>query len=434
MGGPSSSPGNPERSELIRRIFADDDDMMPPSESRLSLTDAEKALLLRWVKEGAEYRPHWAFLPVRSDPLPKRPAERSSTNPIDTFIATRLADAGLRLAPEASRETVIRRAALTLTGLPPTPAEIDAFLADTSPKAFEHVVDRYLASAAYGERMAMDWLDLARYADTYGYQADFDRDVSPYRDWVIRAFNDSLPYDQFLTWQLAGDLLPGATRDQRVATAFNRLHRQTNEGGSIEEEFRTEYAVDRVNTFGTAVLGLTVECARCHDHKFDPITQRDYFSLFAFFNNIDESGLYSHFTNATPDSRASAVAGRQDRAPGSDCGAHRRNGTTIEVAGAVGTRALPAMDRTRAAAAHTRACRTSWVRRRPYRHDTGWRRDRATPDRVGAKPAQLHDGPQLVREHAASANGALRFSGDNSVVHPGAPTFVRTDPFRCPSD
>ena len=189
---------------------------------------------------------------------------------------------------------------MTLTGLPPSLAEIDAFLADTSPAAFERVVDRYLASPAYGERMAMDWLDLARYADTYGYQADVDRDMSPYRDWVIRAFNGNLPYDQFLTWQLAGDLLPRATREQRIATAFNRLHRQTNEGGSIEEEFRTEYAADRVNTFGTAMLGLTLECARCHDHKFDPITQRDYYSLFGFFNNIDESGLYSHFTNATP--------------------------------------------------------------------------------------------------------------------------------------
>ena len=163
-----------------------------------------------------------------------------------------------------------------------TPAEIDAFLADRSPGAYARAVDRYLASPAYGERMAMDWLDLARYADTYGYQADFDRDMSPYRDWVIRAFNQNLPYDQFLTWQLAGDLLPGATREQRIATAFNRLHRQTNEGGSVEEEFRTEYVVDRVNTFGTAMLGLTVECARCHDHRFDPITQRDYYALFAF--------------------------------------------------------------------------------------------------------------------------------------------------------
>jgi hypothetical protein len=162
------------------------------------------------------------------------------------------------------------------------------------------MIEHYLASPAYGERMAVDWLDLARYADTYGYQNDVERDVSPYRDWVIRAFNENLPYDQFLTWQLAGDLLPNATREQRIATAFNRLHRQTNEGGSIDEEFRIEYVLDRVNTFGTAVLGLTLECARCHDHKYDPISQRDYFALSAFFNSIDESGLYSHFTSATP--------------------------------------------------------------------------------------------------------------------------------------
>jgi hypothetical protein len=421
-------PGNPEHSELIRRIFADDDDMMPPSESHLSLTDAEKALLLRWVKEGADYRPHWAFLPVRSGPLPKAQTESASANPIDSFIARRLADAGLRPAPEAPRETFIRRAALTLTGLPPTLAEIDGFLADTSPKAFERVVDRYLASPAYGERMAMDWLDLARYADTYGYQADVDRDMSPYRDWVIRAFNDNLPYDQFLTWQLAGDLLPRATRDQRIATAFNRLHRQTNEGGSIEEEFRTEYAADRVNTFGTAVLGLTLECARCHDHKFDPITQRDYFSLFAFFNNIDESGLYSHFTNATPTPALLLwPAGRAE--------AHDK----------IAARIAETERQLRALAQSARGPFEQWVGGAqlhlpaPVAHlafdavaaETTPERVviETTPDRVAAQPARLHDGPQLVREASTDANGALRFSGDNSVVHPGAPTFVRTDPF-----
>ena len=221
-------------------------------------------------------------------------------NPIDAFVRARLDQEGLSPATRASSETLIRRLAFNLTGLPPSPAEIDAFLGDRAPGAYERLVDRYLASPAYGERMAMDWLDLARYADTYGYQNDVERDMSPYRDWVIAAFNRNLPYDQFLTWQLAGDLLPNPTREQRIATAFNRLHRQTNEGGSIEEEFRTEYVVDRVNTFGMSMLGLTLECARCHDHRFDPITQRDYYSLFAFFNNIDESGLYSHFTNATP--------------------------------------------------------------------------------------------------------------------------------------
>ena len=421
-------PGNPDRSELIRRIFADDDDMMPPFESHLSLNDAEKALLLRWVKEGADYRPHWAFLPVRTEPVAKRAAEDSSANPIDAFIAARLADAGLRPAPEASRETFIRRAALTLTGLPPTLAEIDAFVADPSPAAFEHVVDRYLASPAYGERMAMDWLDLARYADTYGYQADVDRDMSPYRDWVIRAFNDNLPYDQFLTWQLAGDLLPHATRDQRVATAFNRLHRQTNEGGSIEEEFRTEYVADRVNTFGTAMLGLTLECARCHDHKFDPITQRDYFSLFAFFNNIDESGLYSHFTNATPTpSLLLWPAGRRE--------SHDRIAARI----AETERQLKVLARS------ARGAFDKWVASGHLRTPVPVAHlsfdaieDDVTPEGVatqrirdgrGLEAARLQDGPVLVREPAPSANGALRFSGDNGVVHPGAPTFVRTDPF-----
>jgi hypothetical protein len=428
-------PGNPERSELIRRIFADDDDMMPPSESHLSLSADEKALLLRWVKEGADYKPHWAFVPVRSEAVPKPATHVASTDPIDLFIGTRLANAGLRPAPAASRETFIRRAALTLTGLPPTLEEIDSFLADTSPKAFEHVVDRYLASPAYGERMAIDWLDLARYADTYGYQADFDRDMSPYRDWVIRAFNTNLPYDQFLTWQLAGDLLPGATRDQRVATAFNRLHRQTNEGGSIEEEFRTEYAADRVNTFGTAMLGLTLECARCHDHKFDPITQRDYFSLFAFFNNIDESGLYSHFTNATPTPALLLwPAGRSE--------AHDRIAARI----AQTERQLKRLAQSARGPFEPWIARTPQLRTpAPVAHlafdaievekkdadakDAAPKEVETTPDRVAAKPALLQDGPQLVREPASSTKGALRFSGDNAVVHPGAPTFTRTDPF-----
>ena len=306
-------PGDPGKSELIRRINSDyEDDVMPPPESHLALSDAEKTLLKRWVAEGADYKPHWSLIPVHAVAVPTDPDARARRIRSMRWCASALdergcerapaprLEKGLRPAPQASPEILLRRLALNLTGLPPTPAEIDAFLADRSPNAYARAVDRYLSSPAYGERMAMDWLDLARYADTYGYQADVDRDMSPYRDWVIRAFNQNLPYDQFLLWQLAGDLLPNATREQRIATAFNRLHRQTNEGGSIEEEFRTEYVLDRVNTFGTSMLGLTLECSRCHDHKFDPITQRDYYSLFAFFNSIDESGLYSHFTNATP--------------------------------------------------------------------------------------------------------------------------------------
>jgi hypothetical protein len=258
-------PGDPSKSELVRRITTDDtEDMMPPPESKLSLTADEKALLTRWVAEGAEYRPHWSLAPVAATPLRPRAGTSVTSNPIDAFVRARLEQEGLSPSAQASPEVLVRRLAFDLTGLPPSVEDIEAFAADPSEAAYEGLIDRYLASPAYGERMAVDWLDLARYADTYGYQADVERDMSPYRDWVISAFNRNLPYDQFLTWQLAGDLLPNASREQRIATAFNRLHRQTNEGGSIEEEFRTEYVVDRVNTFGTSMLGLTIESVSIH--------------------------------------------------------------------------------------------------------------------------------------------------------------------------
>ena len=293
-------PGDTNQSELVRRIFAtDDDDQMPPEKSHRVLSAADKDLFKRWVEQGAEYKPLWSFMPVEKVTPPKHTGNWAK-NPIDDFIAAKLAAENLSPSPVAPRETLLRRLALDLTGLPPTAEDLDYFTADPSPDAYDRFVDKYLASPAYGERMALDWLDLARYSDTYGYQQDEARDVSPWRDWVIQAFNTNLRYDEFLRWQLAGDLLPNATRDQKLATAFNRLHRQTNEGGSIDEEFRAEYAADRVNTFGTAMLGLTVGCARCHDHKFDPLTQHDYYSMFAFFNNIDEAGMYSHFTRATP--------------------------------------------------------------------------------------------------------------------------------------
>ena len=252
------------------------------------------------MAQGAEFKPHWSLIPVERVSPPRTQNQAWPRNPIDRFVLAKLEAVHLTPAPAAPRETILRRLALDLTGLPPSLAELDAFLADTSSQAYERAVERYLSSPAYGEWMAVDWLDLARFADTYGYQADVATDLSAWRDWVIRAFNDNLPYNQFLQWQIAGDLLPHATRDQRLATAFNRLHRQTNEGGSIEAEFRSEYVSDRVNTFGTAMLGFTLGCARCHDHKYDPIKQREYYSLTAFFNNIDESGLYPHFTHATP--------------------------------------------------------------------------------------------------------------------------------------
>jgi len=302
-------PGKPDESGVIARITASDPgERMPPSKSNLALSPDEIALIRRWIAEGAEYKPHWAFLPLPDHvPVPAVTDSKWPAGPLDHFVLARLEREGLRPSPPASREDWIRRVSFDLTGLPPTPAEVDAFLADASPRAFERVVDRLLASPHYGERLALEWLDAARYADSFGYQADGDSQLWPWRDWVIRAFNRNLPFDQFLTWQIAGDLLPltptplppgergrgeGATRDQRLATAFNRLHRMTNEGGSIAEEWRNEYVSDRVHTFGTAVLGLTLECCRCHDHKFDPLTMKDYYGLGAFFNSIDEWGTY----------------------------------------------------------------------------------------------------------------------------------------------
>lgn len=291
-------PGDLAGSEVVARIFATDaKDVMPPPEAKLELTEAQKAMLKRWIAEGAKYEKHWAFIPPQRHAAP---AVADAPTPEDAFIRTRLAAEGLAPTPEASRETLIRRVALDLTGLPPTIAEIDSYLADTSPRAYETMVDHFLNGPNYAEHMTSQWLDVARYADTFGYQADRDTTVWPWRDWVIRAFDKNMPYDEFIREQIAGDLLPNATQDQHLATAFNRLHRQTNEGGSVLEEFRVNYVSDRTETFGTAFLGLTISCARCHDHKFDPISQKNYFELSAYFSNIDESGMYAHFTSAIP--------------------------------------------------------------------------------------------------------------------------------------
>lgn len=289
-------PGKSSESELVSRIVTTNaDDKMPPVDSNRTLTPKEIQLLAKWIDEGAKWGQHWAFVPPVRTTL-----ETKTPNPIDGFVRARLEREKLRPAPEASKETWLRRVTFDLTGLPPTIKEVDEFLADTSANAHEKVVDRLLASSQYGERMATEWLDIARFADTHGYQMDRFRPVWPYRDWVIKAFNENLPFDQFVTWQLAGDLLPNATKEQRLATAFNRLHNQNEEGGVVEEEYRVAYVVDRVNTFGTAFLGLTTECARCHDHKYDPLTQKDFYSLFAFFQNIDEAGQTSYFTDSMP--------------------------------------------------------------------------------------------------------------------------------------
>ena len=296
-------PGRPQESSLIERVFSTDADaVMPPPKFNKPLTEEQKDLLRKWIAEGAEYHPHWSFIPVpKVIPVP-RPNDPSGwmRTPIDAFVLERLQKEHQLPATEVSREKWLRRASFDLTGLPPSLTELDTFLSDQSTNAYELAADRLLRSSAFGERMANMWLDVARYADTFGYQADRDMHMWPWRDWVIRAFNDNLPYDQFIQWQTAGDLLPNATRDQRLATAFNRLHRQTNEGGSTEEEFRQAYIADRVVTNGTAFLGVTLDCSRCHDHKYDPILQADFYKLAAFFTSIDEHGLYSHFTETAP--------------------------------------------------------------------------------------------------------------------------------------
>ncbi|MEM6342906.1 MAG: DUF1553 domain-containing protein [Bacteroidota bacterium] len=289
--------GDPEKSEVVRRILDQDPErLMPPPESNLSLNDYEKALLIRWIDEGAEYKPHWSFQKPQKAEIA---TSQSSENPIDFFVRQQAKQKGFTPSPEADKESLIRRVTLDLTGLPPTIEEIDAFLADDRPDAYERLVDRLLASASCGERLAVDWMDLSRFADTHGYTVDRYRDMSPWRDWVIRAFNDNMSYDQFVSWQLAGDLLPNPTREQLLATGFNRNHSQNMEGGIVDEEFRVEYVVDRTNTLGAAFLGLTLECSRCHDHKYDPISQKEYYQLYSFFNNVQEAGQIS-FDNAMP--------------------------------------------------------------------------------------------------------------------------------------
>jgi len=278
-------PGNIEKSELLRRITSTDkEEVMPPPKEHKKLKAEEIALLTRWVKEGANWTGHWAFEPV------KAPAPPAPGNPIDGFVVARLAAEKLALSPEADRARLIRRVSLDLTGLPPTIPEVDAFLADKTPAAYEKVLDRLLASPHFGERLALPWLDVARYGDTSGYHNDSLRDMWLWREWVIKAFNANKPFSDFTIEQLAGDLLPKATIDQQVASGFHRNVMTSDEGGLIEEEYLNIYVVDRVATTGTAWLGLTIACAQCHDHKYDPITQRDFYQLYAFFNNVPETG------------------------------------------------------------------------------------------------------------------------------------------------
>ncbi len=395
-GARAVSPGHADESELLARVVSEDpDEVMPPPATKMPVSAEQREVLARWIESGAVYQPHWAFIaPVHTEP----PAVKLlgwGRDPIDGFVLGKLEGAGLSPAPEADRATLLRRVSLVLTGLPPTPEKTAEFVADRSADAYEKQVDRLLASPAFGERMAVDWLDAARFADTYGYQSDWDCRVWPWRDWVIGAFNADKPYDEFVREQLAGDLMPGATDEQRLATVFNRLHRQTNEGGSIEAEFRQEYVSDRVHTFGTAMLGMTLECARCHDHKYEPILQKDYYSLCALFGSIDEAGTYPYITGATPPPTMRLPTREQrEKLAELDAGV---------------ARALEAARVTREAGA-VRA--QAWV--------TG------TPEVVAPAPV-LRD--TLAGDAVSPAGPARLFDGDTGVVLENAPRFRRCDAY-----
>src|SRR3989441_751589 len=301
-GGLAIVRGDPSKSMMVQRISSDNEAFrMPPAYFGLpKLPPREIELIRRWIEQGATWQKHWSLIPPERPPLPRVNHKGWASNPIDNFILARLEREGLAPSPEADRRTLIRRVTLDLTGLPPTPAEVDAFLNDRSPDAYEKVADRLLRSPRYAENMAWQWLDAARYADTNGYQSDGVRSMWRWRDWVIDAFNRNMPFNRFTVEQLAGDLLPSATRDQVIATGFNRNHRTSAEGGIIDEEFRVAYVVDRVDTTSTVWLGLTIGCARCHDHKFDPIAQKEYYQLFAYFNNVPEKGFVYNFGNEEP--------------------------------------------------------------------------------------------------------------------------------------
>ncbi|MFT5124776.1 MAG: hypothetical protein ACI97B_003414 [Verrucomicrobiales bacterium] len=291
-------PGKVEESALWERIqSSDDDDIMPPPDFHKPLSPTEKATLKQWIGEGAPYEAHWAFVKPRKADVPQRPGVIHS---IDAFLQARLEREGLAPAPPADRETLIRRATLDLTGLPPTLAEIDAFLADTRPDAWSRLIDELMTRPTYGEHMARYWLDLARYADTHGMHLDNKRSMWPYRDWVVRAYNKNLPFDEFTRWQLAGDLLPEPTLDQRVASGFNRCNVTTGEGGSINEEWIYRYAVDRTSTAAEVWMGLTAGCAVCHDHKFDPLSTREFYSLYAFFNSAADPAMDGNREDTPP--------------------------------------------------------------------------------------------------------------------------------------
>lgn len=417
-------PGKPGESELMRRLTAHDaSTRMPPKDSKLSVSVAEIEVLRRWIAGGAPYAAHWSFEPLPDQvALPKVERAGWGKNGIDAFVLAALEREGLVPSAPAGPEVLGRRVGLTLTGLPLSNDSRAAFVGrGGDDAAIGTLVDELLASPRFGEHMASEWLDVARYADTFGYQSDVARPVWPWRDWVIAAYNDNLPFDQFATWQIAGDLLPQATREQRLATAFQRLHRQTNEGGSVEEEMRLEYVADRTETFATAFLGMTVGCARCHDHKFDPVSQREYYELSAYFDNIDESGLYSHFTRATPTPALSLATDKQSQ-------------QEVDAAAAVQKleAELVALDKD-VVAQHL----SEWEEVRgndtPDADLVGWfafetLARSALVNAVGDNkaPGKIGDKPVLVEGRLGKA---IQFHGENWAKFPGVADFDRHQPF-----
>ncbi len=403
-------PGRSGESELFARLISGDElEVMPPPKSNRKLTPGQIDKVRRWIDEGARWSNLWSLTPPRRPSLPEAEGGKAWVrNPIDRFVLDRLGREGLAPSQEARKEALIRRAAFDLTGLPPDPEEVDAFLADAAPDAFDRLVDRLLASPRYGERMAVDWLDLARFADTHGFQMDRERPMWAWRDWVIRSFNRNQRFDEFVTWQVAGDLLPNPTREQRLATAFNRLHMQNEEGGVVEEEFRVSYVVDRVDTFGTAFLGLTLECSRCHDHKFDPITQRDFYSLFSFFQNIDESGQTSYFTTSMP---VPTVLLSDDATDARLEDLDRR---------------ILAKERQLKDVVVDRGEFERWLVHRPEEPTVPGQVASFAFDTLDDKSARPHEGPELVE---GKSGKAVLLDGEDGFTFPKVGHFTRVDPF-----
>jgi len=413
-------PGDLDKSEVYKRIITTEaDDLMPPRKSGKTLTAAQKDLIKRWIEEGAAWAEHWAIVAPQRPAPPEVKEKAWAKNEIDRFILARLEKENLKPSSEADKPTLIRRASQDLTGLPPTPEEVDAFLADNTPQAYEKLVDKLMASPRYGERMALDWLDAARFADTHGFHIDSQRDMWPWRDWLINAYNKNQPFDQFTVDQIAGDLIPNATTDQIVASGFNRNHCINFEGGAFPQEYLTAYIIDRVSTTSTVWLGLTIGCAQCHDHKFDPITQKEFYQFYAFFNKVAENGLDGRDGNAVPVAKAPA-AGQRERL---DAIAKRITGIQHQI-----TAREKASEPNALAWAKEAATKLGDKSFAPADLAVHFTFDETTgdsvTDAVGKKPGKFKGKPQRV---PGRFGGALKFDGNDFIDVGDAMQFDRND-------